>query len=789
MDQLVSPRLNEHQGEASPYLRQALALNPLSGGRRNALRAVRLLEQGAQAAPDDPTYPYWCGVIYRAFGLWQKAAEYLHRALELQPALGPARLELAWAYVHVGEFDAARKVLAGAPDDWRLHRLRAMLLFQEGRAVEAWEAYPAVPPDDIPVARWWREYSLLAEAAGDQAPATVLQRLEQRRHELEMLLGGGERGSQPSAELHHLWALLGRLAAAAGDAGKAEEFRRLVPRSAASYYLVRDAWLRLIDESARRALEQGDVRTAVELLKEAVEEADDAPRRRLLVHALCRLAVEQWDQGDIEGAVATWSEARRFDASAHQVLHNLALGFERLGRWEDANKCRDLYLQATRGPKAPERARDVHKGAWLTAMAENAWRAGQLLEARRLLDSAQDHIAKDVHLLTRSGLIYAAVGDGDRALRAAMAALALQPGFEPALQCILHVTTTGDATDAAALNALAKALHGLPPHDPFVRDWRRRTLTYGRRALEAGRADAAMEAFASLLLADSGDVEAWLWAGAAHLKQGNRSGAEDCFTEAIRLDPGRAATYIDLGARFLAEGDRPRAEQYFEQAVQTDPSAATHVTIGELCARIGVPDLAERHLRSALGCDPVDESILVRAVCGLLETGQDDRVLPFLEEALRIAPEAVPLKILAAIQYLRRGDWLQADAGLREAETAAKKRGAEALLEHVTFFRQSLILLRTIGRIDEQAFYDRTRQLLDEWRIATMDAGDAGEELPRQPLEAILSRLPAPLDAAPLVPAAPAAEPGPAAEAAESDRDLTPFLNLYVPPMGWPSAH
>src|SRR5690606_41603484 len=66
LDQLVSPRLNEHESEGAMLLRQALALNPLGGGRRNALRAVRLLEQGAEADPDDPIDPSWCGVPYRS---------------------------------------------------------------------------------------------------------------------------------------------------------------------------------------------------------------------------------------------------------------------------------------------------------------------------------------------------------------------------------------------------------------------------------------------------------------------------------------------------------------------------------------------------------------------------------------------------------------------------------------------------------------------------------------------------------------------------------------------------
>lgn len=890
MEQIVSQRANEHESDGATLLRQALALNPLSGGRRNALRAVRLLEQGAEAQPDDPVYPYWCGVIYRSFGLWEKAAMYFERALERQPGHGPSRLELAWVYVQFREFDRARAVLAGmgpvspAPDtarrteakgagaadlshDWRFQRLRAILLLVQDRPLEAFEAYPANPPDDIHVTQWWREYLYIAEAAGGLAgphgdsdartsadggapagehrregtsaatlgngsadgetrspgpadPAFVLRRLEQRRAELEMLFGADTRPGPDVEELHYFRALLARLAAAAGNADKADEYRALVPRSSPAYGPVRDMSLRLADSAARRALKRGDLDKAVELWQEALEEEpDNAVRRRWLVHALSRRGARLWEADDPEGAVSCWSEARRRDVSSLELLHNLAIGFERLGRWADANKCREALLQSSSGTSraatggagaartsahaghgSPEAAPDApgdggpasgqrgpERGAMLVTMAENAFRAGQINETRRLLEAARASIVPDVTLLTRAGLLYACIGDGGKAVEASLAALELQPGYEPAIQCIVHAARMPGMNDAAALNAMARALHGLPSDSPVFRHWRTRALEYGRRALETGAVDEAMEIFASLLLADAADIDAWLWAGAAHMKHGNASGAEDCFAEAIRLDPDRAATYIDLGARFLAEGDRPRAEGYFEQAVKAAPGPATHVTIGELCAHIGVPDLAEHHLRAALTGDKEAEPFLVRAICGLLETGNEERIRPFLEEAHKIAPDAVQLRILVAVQHLRQHEWVAADDSLREALRLAEERTDEKLLEHVAFFRQALILLRTVGKIDERVFQTQVRALLEQW-LAEAAASDApADELQVEPLETLLARVPDPVDRRPMLP-----RPGPDDESdgnTSAPMDLSLFLGLHVPPVGRATAN
>ncbi len=210
------------------------------------------------------------------------------------------------------------------------------------------DVYPSSPPEEVHVRQWWQEYLLVAEAAGEQAPATVLQRLEARRAELEMLLGANERAGPHAEELHHLWALMGRL----GGRGRRYDAKPTstgdwCPAPSDAYRLVRDVWLRMTDEEAHRALESGDLETAVALWQEALEEDPTTPQRRgWLVHALCRLAADEWEHGDAEGAVALWDMARRFDVSSSELLHNLAIGYERLERWAEANKCREAYLKS-----------------------------------------------------------------------------------------------------------------------------------------------------------------------------------------------------------------------------------------------------------------------------------------------------------------------------------------------------------------------------------------------------------------------------------------------------------
>lgn len=104
---------------AAVYVYQALELKPLEGNRRNALQAVRLLEKAAGIDPGQPAPEYWCGVIYRWFGLWEKALDCFRRALDIDPGHLPTRLELSWALLRLGELDQVRALLARGPSPAR----------------------------------------------------------------------------------------------------------------------------------------------------------------------------------------------------------------------------------------------------------------------------------------------------------------------------------------------------------------------------------------------------------------------------------------------------------------------------------------------------------------------------------------------------------------------------------------------------------------------------------------------------------------------------------------------
>ena len=698
---------------AAAYVHQVLLLKPLEGNRRNAVQAVRLLEKAAAADPGQPAPLYWCGVIYRWFGLWDKAVECFRRALDADPSHAPTRLELGWAYLRTGDTEGVQELLSAAPaapDDelaaWHWQRLRAATLLAQGRPLEAFAEYPSAPVDGAPVTQWLQEFLHLAEAAGSRDPAAVIRRLETAGDSLEMLLG--------AADLEH-------------DTPD-----------------LRGRWHSLIRHlQALAAMGRGDLDAAIACWRHACEaHPQDARRRQHLVRALTERGARDWEAGRVDAAVAAWAEARQRGGQDPNLLRRLALGYEHLQLWSEANQCWEDYLRAL-----PDGEPEVPRGAVLVAMAYNAARAGRPDEAEKLLGRAGRAIADRPDLLTWAGLLYIALGNGQKAAAALTRVLELNPGDETAVQGLLHAAQLEDVNRFQLIVGLREAVARLPRDGWAFRYWREQALALGRRLWDTGAAEQAMELFASLLLADPGDIDAWIWAGTVHARKGNQAGAEDCFAEAIRLNPQRADTYLDLGARFLAAGDRERATAYFDQAVRAEPGPHTHVAIGELCAEIGVPDLAEHHFRASLAGGRGVELLLVRAILGLVRTGYEDRVRPFLEEAYRQVPDSVQVRLLMAVQHIRHEEWVAADDALRQAEHLARERGAEALLAHAAYFRRCLILLRTIGHIDQEEFRERVKTLLAEWLEASSDGPQAPAWTEPEPVEAMLARLPAPISA------------------------------------------
>lgn len=738
---------------ARAYFGQAMAHQPLKGSRKDALRCVRWLEKAMEYDGGEATYPYWLGVIHRHYGLWEKAASYFRQALDIDPGHSWSRLELGWALmrrpdVSVAEVEA---LLGHSPagteigvPPWQWRRLRAALLLKTGRPREAFEAYPDLPPDGFPLNQWYEERMHLAYAAGYHDPQQVLSSLESWLPGWQAYLETREVGAGAEGDLDSLWFLMGNLAADTGEEEKAQQYWQQISPASNLWPHAQANLTRLLDYRARRALAAGDLDEAIRLWEQAV---GDAPRNRdvnaMLVGALIARGCTDWGAGRPEKALAAWNQAKDYNASVPAVWYNLALCHERLRNWVEANRCWAEFLKLQRTGSAPARnEREVlEEGDIYTRMAFNATRASRPDEALRFLAEAETRVGRDGRSLMLAGLLHLKAGNALKGVSYLQAALQEDPSAEAAVKGLVHAARMPGVDSSRIAKLLHRLLNHLPRDSWAFRYVRDQLLDMGSRAWESGVLDEAMNCFASMLLADPDDVEAWLWAGTVHMRRGSEEGARDCFDEAVNRNPQRPETYIFIGARFLSAGDRAKAEEYFQRALQVNPDPSIRVMIGEACAEIGVPELAEAHFQAAISESENKQPPALRAISSLIQAGYQEKVTPFLVEAHRLAPDIVPVRLLLAAQHVRNREWRQTQEQLKAARELAQRTAGTPWLEHADFFEHCMILLRTVGEIDEENFNQRVQRVLTDWMREEGAWEEPSEEVELDSLDHLINAL------------------------------------------------
>ncbi len=126
--------------------RRSLATALEGMGRR--AEAVMWYQEALDLAPDDVGLLFRTGVLYNEENRWQAAAERLRRAVEIEPSLGPAWVELSRSLDRTGEHaeaaEALTRALELAPGDRNLRYHRARYYRSAGRRELALREFEAL---------------------------------------------------------------------------------------------------------------------------------------------------------------------------------------------------------------------------------------------------------------------------------------------------------------------------------------------------------------------------------------------------------------------------------------------------------------------------------------------------------------------------------------------------------------------------------------------------------------------------------------------------------------------
>jgi len=236
---------------------------------------------------------------------------------------------------------------------------------------------------------------------------------------------------------------------------------------------------------------------------------------------------------------------------------------------------------------------------------------------------------------------------------------------------------------------------------------------------EKGDLAASEQAFAEVARIDPHSAEALTGAGALFWKRGEREQAGELLAQAVARDPSNAAAHRYLGRLRLDQGDAPGAVGELVEAKRLDPRAvSTLAWLGEAYLAQGRADEADVQLEEALrlaGDSPEAREVGVQRAALLLERGQTERALSFLDEALRRGADG-KLLVLQGVALAASGRADDAVNSLRRGiELGARDPEARCLLGN---------LYHGKGLLPEaRAQYEKVIEEHGDFPVANLDLG------------------------------------------------------------------
>ena len=134
------------------------------------------------------------------------------------------------------------------------------------------------------------------------------------------------------------------------------------------------------------------------------------------------------------------------------------------------------------------------------------------------------------------------------------------------------------------------------------------TAALGKKAADAfGKRDwkTARAAYREMLEAEPENALAWANLGAVEQQAGKFDAAAEAFEKSVRFNPSIVQSWIALGLTYSARGDKYRAMSAFSRALHEDPlDARAHNHLAIVAKDLGWTDAAEAELQRAIDLNP-----------------------------------------------------------------------------------------------------------------------------------------------------------------------------------------
>lgn len=279
----------------------------------------------------------------------------------------------------------------------------------------------------------------------------------------------------------------------------------------------------------------------------------------------------------------------------------------------------------------------------------------------------------------------------------------------------------------AAEQAYRQALELAPDHPEALH-------LMGLSAYRAGRLDTAIDCLRRATERTPSAPLYWFNFGVVTQRAGRFEEAVHAYQQALKLNPHYVEACINLGNALKEQGRIAEAVAAYRQALALNPSHAdTHNNLGVALKEQGKPHDAVAAYRQALSLAPMHLEALNNLGLALMELDALDDAVASFKQALAAAPHSLKALYNLGIASIWKGRHDQAVAYLHQAAAAKHDRGKPVSETFVYRSRlkhdaEQLRLLLELGRVsDEHRPYLSALDSLRE-RVARLDA--AGNRVP-----------------------------------------------------------
>jgi len=674
----------------TPKLAEACFRDGLSLYKSNqVVQALSSLHQAIQYDPENALYRFHLGLAYHRKGNMDKAISWYEKALEADPKNTRFRYHLGIAHVETDALQRARDQFSAIEDGDLYSRELGLVavLFKEGQNKEALKRLENIGKHSDPQLHALKGLLLVSTKRGQtvrkplRSAATEAGRIRRNDPWIEYYLGlsYAADGHFPSAAKMWEQALNGGLDSRLVEADLSAVYHRLAAK-----------------EVEREAFDKA-IATWEKILKLRPQ---DAVARDNVVHGCFLMGNRYSKAGNLKKAIQWWTRVVDLDPKNVDVVHNLALAYDRLGDIHEANR---YWTQVTNVWRRQRHADKALSGMLHVAhrhLAENHLKMDQPEKAASEYQKAVRYQPEDIHTWLRLGELQFDMGKSSAAVRTLERARTLDAQNTDCLNT-LAMAYCERADCRRALRCWQEVMRIDPDHPVASEQLVECVQHQTYMAQERGGTAHTIRIIRETIELCPKQMRLYSLLGELYLKQEKSEEAAEVFAQAIAADPEKPDACIAAGHTYLMAHREAEAKTYFEQAIARAPEDPDLlILIGSSYGHAGNFKTSGRYFQRAIDLAPEDAGIPLRVGTTLLESDFPEQAISYINVALHLSPEMAQAHFALGLAYFKSDNYDKADKALNQAMKQARKDKDSRLIEFIKNLRISIKIARSpLGRL------------------------------------------------------------------------------------------